>query len=263
MSATRTPAIIQVAADQEALARTAAEWVTSQMEAVLQKQPMFRLSLAGGSTPRATYRLLGNPAEPWRQRIAWERLEFFWGDERLVAATHADSNYRMANEALLSRVPVQPAHVHRVMTELATPDAVAAAYEAELRAVFAVASLSPSSSSLQSPLLWPAFDLVLLGLGADGHIASLFPGTTAVDETQRWVVAPFVEKFGTHRISLTLPVINNASAVAFLVSGSDKAETVARVLSPSGARDLPAARVQPQGELVWLLDCAAAGGLEP
>jgi 6-phosphogluconolactonase len=240
-----------VAADAGELARLAAEWLTARIEAVLGERPVCRVALAGGSTPRATYRRLADPGEPWCGRLDWQRLELFFGDERFVPVTHQDSNYRMVSEELLSKVPIPPSMVHRVPTEMATPAAAAAAYQTALVAAFG-----------KAPPAWPDLDVVLLGMGADGHTASLFPeNTEALGEQRRWVVASLVEKLGAARISLTLPVFNHARAVVFLVGGGEKAETVARVLGKRGPCDLPAARVRPAGDLVWLVDRAAAAAL--
>lgn len=217
----------------------------------------FTWALAGGSTPRRLYSLLATP--PYAERIAWGSVEFFWGDERSVPPTHPDSNYGMASETLLSAVQAPPEHVHRMPGELA-PSAGADAYEATLRGLFA---RDPREGA------FPRFDLVLLGMGPDGHTASLFPGAPAVEETRRWVVSTRVDQPVPHRLTLTLPVLNAAANVLFLVAGADKAERVAQVLAapPAGlpadsASSLPSAKVRPvRGELAWFLDSAAAARL--
>ena len=232
-----------ICADLDDLAhRAAAEWVRTADEAIA-RAGRFAVALSGGNTPRALYAKLAG--EVLRSRIAWDRWHFFWGDERSVPADHPDSNYRMAYEALLSRVPVPAANIHRIETERGPAEA-AAAYEAALRDFFA-----PPRGG------FPRFDLILLGIGEEGHTASLFPGSAALEERERLVVAVYVEKLKTDRITFTLPVLNSAAEVAFLVSGKSKAEAVKETLR--GAADLPAARVAPaDGRLLWLLDKAAA-----
>ena len=206
-----------------------------------------RIALAGGSTPKGLYALLAEDARR-REQVPWEALDIFWGDERHVPGDHPDSNYRMAYEAMLSRVPIPSARIHRVPTGEGDAAAVAAAYEAEIRRVFA------------APTGVPRFDLILLGLGSDGHTASLFPGTAALAERQRLVVANHVEKLGADRITFTLPLIDAARVVVFVVAGRDKAHAVRGVLQPEPAgTPLPAALVRPEsGSLLWLMDAAAA-----
>ncbi len=237
--------VVRVLPDLTALsAEAAAEVVRAAAEAA---RGVLALALAGGSTPRALYRLLADPAREFSSRMPWARVHLFFGDERDVPPDHPDSNYRMVRETLLARGPAAVAQVHRIHAELGA-DRAAAEYERELRSFFGSD---------------PAFDLVLLGMGADGHTASLFPGTAALEERERWVVATWVERLRAHRITLTLPVLERARAVLFLVAGADKAPALARVLSPrAGEEPLPAARVRPaQGQLLWLVDRAAAAAL--
>ena len=229
----------------------AGEFVRRVREAV-DRSGRCAVALAGGSTPRPVYEALA--AKPAAVAPPWERVHFFWGDERPVPAGHPDSNYRMAREALLGRIDVPDANVHPIDTARGDPDAVARAYEDELRSFFA-----PAAGEL------PRFDLVLLGMGEDGHTASLFPGSPALLERERLVAANWVARLDTHRYTLTFPVLDAAACVVFLVSGERKAFALARVLNPSGD-DVPppAARVRPSdGEVLWLVDSAAAGGLEP
>jgi 6-phosphogluconolactonase len=211
---------------------------------------MFTVALAGGSTPARMYARLVEPDGPG-VRAPWERTQFFWGDERHVPPDHPDSNYRMAHEALLRHLPIDGTQVHRVRGELPDTEAAAAAYDAELRTFFGV-----------SPGAFPRLDLILLGLGADGHTASLFPGAAALAEKTRLAVAT-VAPPASRRVTLTLPVLNHAARVVFLVEGSAKADIVAAVLE--GPRDpdrLPAQGVGPDaGELIWLLDARAASQL--
>jgi len=230
------------------LARTAAAELLSQARAAVQARGRFDLVLAGGSTPRALYALLAD--EPsLRADMPWSRTHFFWGDERHVPPGHPESNYRMAHEVMLARVPIPEANVHRIHGE--QPDAMEAAdaYEAMLREFY----------QLKDGQM-PRFDLVLLGMGADGHTASLFPGTQALGEQKRLVAANWVEKLNTWRLTLTAPVLNNAVSVAFLIAGADKAESLRAVLQGEWQPEvLPAQLIRPTtGRLLWLLDEAAA-----
>ena len=223
--------------DPAALAAAAAEEFT---RAASESWGPFRVALSGGSTPKALYALLAAD----KVRVPWERVHVFWGDERCVPPDHADSNYRMARETLLSHVPVPAEHVHRIEAEL--PDA-AERYEETLLREF---------DSL------PRFDWIFLGLGADGHTASVFPGTTAVAEQKKLVMSVRVEEKKANRITLTLPVLNAAKRVAFVVAGGDKAEAVRAVLDGGASTSRPASLVAPaRGELLWLLDRAAASRL--
>jgi len=227
----------------------AAELVASAANEAVAERGRFSIALSGGSTPKSLYTLLATNA---RTSLPWDRMFFFFGDERHVPPTDPESNYRMADEAMLSKVPVAQTNVFRVEAE--NPDAAAAAqaYEQTLRKFFA----------LEAGQL-PAFDLILLGMGPDGHTASLFPGTEGLNEKTKLVVANWVEKLKTHRISLTLPVLNAARCVAFLVSGTDKAPVLKSVLEGNvPGEQYPAKLVRPaQGKLIWLLDRAAASGL--
>jgi 6-phosphogluconolactonase len=200
---------------------------------------------------------LADPNEPFRTRLPWQKIHFFWGDERHVAPDHPDSNYRMAKEAMLDSLEIPAANVHRIHGE--NPDAAAAAadYETELRTFFPDARPAGDAGE---PGARPRFDLVLLGLGPEGHTASLFPGSPALHERERLVVAPWVEKFNTFRITLTPPVLNRAAAVLFLAAGDEKADALHAVLEEVGDADLyPARIVRPEeGDLLWLIDRAAA-----
>jgi 6-phosphogluconolactonase len=210
------------------------------------KNGRFSVALSGGSTPKSLYALL---ASEKRNAIPWDRTYFFFGDERHVPPDHADSNYRMANESMFSKVPVRPENVYRIHGEEDAEQA-ARSYEEALRTFF---SLKPSE--------FPRFDLVLLGMGPDGHTASLFPGSAALNEERRLVVANWVEKLKSYRITMTFPVLNHAACVMFLTSGADKASMLREVLQNEKA-DLPCQRVRPiNGGLLWLVDQAAASGL--
>src|SRR5204863_8511797 len=222
--------------------KAAEEWIRIGGEAI-DRSGRFAVALSGGNTPRSLYAELAG-AE-FRERIFWGRVHFFWGDERAVAADHPDSNYRMAHEALLAKIPVPRENVHRIETERG-PKGAAAAYEIVLRDFFALGGGS-----------WPRFDLILLGIGDDGHTASLFPGSATLGEDKRLVSATFVEKLKSDRITLTLPVLNQAANVIVLVSGGAKAKAVREALTADSR--LPAARVRPlDGTLLWILDRDAA-----
>ncbi|GEJ58555.1 6-phosphogluconolactonase [Anaeromyxobacter diazotrophicus] len=241
---------VLVAPDLAGAAELAAQEVVARGQAAAALRGRFALALAGGHTPRALHALLADPAQPFRARIPWARTEIFFGDERCVPPDHPDSNYRAAREALLARVPVPERQVHRLRGEDPDPAAAARAYEAELRAALG----SEEGDGV------PRLDLVLLGLGPDGHTASLFPGTAALEASDRLVAANHVPRLGAWRLTFTLPLLDAARAVIFLVAGAEKAPAVAAVLE--GGADLPAARVRPErGELLWALDAAAASGL--
>jgi 6-phosphogluconolactonase len=220
--------------DESSLAQAAAALFTTTAGAAIRDRGRFVVALSGGSTPRATYKLLAT--RQFAPRIAWTRVHVLWGDERCVPASHAESNFRLAQESLLRKVPVQRDNIHRIRGEL-PPKEAAENYERELSRV-----LGPEGR----------FDLVLLGLGEDGHTASLFPGSRSLEETVACAVPVYVKRLRSWRVTLTLPVINAARQVIFLVSGATKTEALARVRN--GER-LPAALVQPHsGRLLWLVD---------
>lgn len=227
---------LEILATPDDLARAAAElFVAKSSEAVAQRG-FFTIALSGGSTPKLLYELLANPNQPFREQVPWTMIHFYWSDERHVPPDHPESNYRMAYDNLLSRVPVSKAKVHRILSE--NPDAAEAAQQYEA-------------------IVPPRFDLILLGLGTDGHTASIFPGSEVLQEKKRLVAAPWFEKLNSYRITMTLPLINNAALVVFLVSGSEKARIVKEVLQ--GTKRYPAQEVRPvAGELKWLLDREAA-----
>lgn len=206
----------------------------------------FAVALSGGSTPKNLYSRLSSPA--YQERLSWPNVHLFWGDERCVPPDHPDSNFRMVKEALLSKIEIPPENVHRMAGER-EPSTAASEYEKHLQEFFLV-----KNGAL------PRFDLILLGVGDDGHTASLFPGSGALHETKRLVLAPFVEKLKSHRLTLTLPVLNQGGEVWFLVTGSDKAGIIKEIFSASA--DLPAAKVQPEnGKLMWFITQDAAAGI--
>ena len=231
------------------LFRAAADEVIRAATDAVAQRGRFTIALSGGSTPRNLYTLIAANASA---SLPWDRMFFFWGDERHVAPDDPDSNYRMAHEALLSKIAIPLGNVFRIPAE--NPDAAAAAeaYEQTLRKFFALA-----------PGEFPRFDLILLGLGPDGHTASLFPETAALQEKSRLVVANWVEKLKASRITFTLPVLNAARCLAFLVSGTDKAAVLHEVLEGNAPPEkYPSKLVRPaEGTLIWFVDRAAASDL--
>jgi 6-phosphogluconolactonase len=243
------PPNVRISADPEELAHSAAEkFLETSLEAVTSRG-RFRVALSGGSTPKTLYQLLASRTERYLSQIPWTRSDFFWTDERCVPPTHADSNFRMANDAMLSPAQVPPENIHRIKTERPHPNEAAIAYEETLRSQFRVGEGG-----------FPRFDLILLGIGTEGHTASIFPDSEVLTETKRLSVAVWVEKLRANRITLTLPILNNANLTVFLVSGKDKASILHTVLqSPRDPGRYPAQAIMPtHGELLWLVDEAAA-----
>ena len=238
---------VRVFDSPEEVARSAAEQFVELADNAAAEHSQFNVALAGGSTPRRMYGLLAG--DQLRNRVEWTGVHLFFGDERCVPRDHQDSNYRMAYEALISRVNIPASNVHPIIGE-GEPASNASLYETELRQVF-------------SDVSKPAFNLVLLGLGEDGHTASLFPATSALDVTGKWVVENRVERLGSYRITLTPAAINGAAQVTFLVAGTNKAAAVKAVLEgPLQPEKLPAQLIKPEsGNLTWLLDSQAASML--
>ena len=238
---------LQIVPDRAALAHAAAERVAAAAEAALAERGAFHLVLSGGSTPRDLYRLLADESAPYRARIDWPRVHLFWGDERPVPPDHEESNYRMAREALIARVPLPASNVHRIRGEQ-PPERAAAEYEEVLRPFF-------DRERNRAPL-----DLALLGLGADAHTASLFPGSPAIQERSRLVLAPWVEPLRTFRITLTPAAFAGVESALFLVAGEDKAEALERTLAGDEPPErCPAKAIHPRGGApAWLIDRAAA-----
>jgi 6-phosphogluconolactonase len=238
--------IIQTYPDLEALSRAAAGLFVRQAKDAVQQRGRFGVALSGGTTPRRTYALLAQ--SPFREQVPWERTHVFWGDERCVAPDDPRSNARLAREALLDRVPVPPRQVHPISCRT-SPETAAREYAAVLREYFGA---GPAS-----------FDLILLGLGENGHTASLFPGDAALDERVRWTAPVLVADPDLHRVTLTASLLNQAAMVAFLVAGAAKAGMLREVLQgPRDPRRLPAHLINPEkGELYWLVDREAAAQL--
>ncbi len=249
------PVIVDVRDNLGAMAAEAARRLVILGRAAIQARGRFTLSVSGGTTPAPLYDRLADPG--LARALDWSAVHVFWGDDRLVPHDHPDSNVRLVREHWLARTPTPPAHVYPPRSGGPDPDAAAADYAAVLRTAFGV-----------RPPDTPVVDLHLIGVGEDGHIASLFPGSAALDETERLVLAPWVPQLGAHRLTLTLPVFTHAREVWMLVSGAKKARVVREVLEqldrPIMADTLPAARIRPRsGRLVWLLDEAAAAALPP
>jgi 6-phosphogluconolactonase len=232
---------IEVLPDPLALARHVAEWMTV---AALAAPGPFRVSLSGGSTPKTLYGLLASDA--FRERFPWPRVFWYWGDERFVPYDHPESNYRMTREAMLSKAPVPPENIHPVPAD-GTPDEAASRYERTLQTAYGATILDPKRA---------LFDITLLGLGPDGHTASLLPGDPVLEERKRWVAAVSHGRPEV-RITMTYPVIESSRYVAFLVAGREKAAMFSAIRA--GGSRVPAARVKPVGELIWFVDRAAAG----
>jgi 6-phosphogluconolactonase len=242
----KLPPTVLVFETPQQVALIAAERFVEHARRSIDDHKLFSVALSGGNTPRLLYELLAH--EAFKARVDWSVVHTFFGDERTVPPDHPDSNYRLAREALLSHVPIPKDNVHPIK---GIGDAVTNArlYEKELRTFFRSE--------------WPRFDSVLLGLGKDGHTASLFPGTFALSESRAWAVANWIEDFRTYRITLTVPAINSAANVDFLVTGADKAQALAAVLEgPSHPEHLPAQLIKPEsGSVTWLVDRQAASKL--
>jgi 6-phosphogluconolactonase len=233
---------IEVLPDSGSLARHVADWMTA--EALATPGP-FRVSLSGGSTPKVLYGLLAS--DGFRERFPWERVSWYWGDERFVPYDHPDSNYRMTREAMLNKAPIPPQNIHPVPAD-GSPDEAALRYELTLQGAYSGTVLNPAK---------PLFDITLLGLGPDGHTASLLPGEPVLEERRRWVAAVSHGRPEV-RITMTYPVIESSRHVAFLIAGQEKAAIFGAIRA--GGSEVPAARVRPVGELIWFVDQAAAGG---
>jgi 6-phosphogluconolactonase len=230
-----------VSANAEAVARAAANWFVERMQ---QSEGTFRIALSGGSTPKTFYRLISGP--DYREWVGWDRLQIFWGDERFVPHDSPDSNFRMAEQSLLSRVPVLAKNIHPVPVD-GTPDDAARSYETTLQSLYGATTFDPAK---------PLFDVNLLGIGPDGHTASLLPDSPELDERTRWVV-PVTKGRPEPRITLTYPALESARFTVFIVTGADKADALAK--ARAGDPTIPAGRLKPHGETIWFVDKAAAG----
>ena len=241
---------LRILDDLPQVASAAADEFVARAKRAIQHHGRFTVALSGGSTPKTMHTILAERSAKNPKLVDWSRVQILFGDERHVPPDHPDSNYRMANETLLSKVPIPPGNVHRIRCE--NPDAAKAAeeYDRELVKVF----------QLKGEDQMPRFDLIFLGMGPDGHTASLFPGTTAVHEFKKRVVANWVPKFNTWRVTFTRPVINQSECVLLMVCGQDKVEPLREVMGQGSPDVYPVKYVQPtHGELIWIVDRAAAG----
>ena len=231
--------------DPATVAEATADRFVSTARAAIEERGVFRVALSGGSTPKRVYPLLLEPAR--RDAVDWSAVEFFWGDERSVPPDHPDSNFGLAYGMLISQLPsVRPDRVHRMPAEAPHLDAAALSYESEVRLAFGARGDEP-----------PAFDLVWLGMGPDGHTASLFPGSAGLEERHRWVIGNFAPSQNAWRMTLTFPVLNAGRVIIFVVTGADKADALRQIRA--GGSDLPAARVDGD-QVEWIVDAAALGG---
>ncbi len=240
------PSDILVCPDARSLFAAAAETIADEARIAIEEHGRFSFVLSGGSTPKGLYELLASPS--WLHRIPWQHTHLFWGDERWVPATDPTNNYRMTLDAMIAKVPIPEANVHRMQTDSGTPKEAANAYEQELKNFFKGD---------------PVFDFVLLGLGSNGHTASLFPHRPVLHDHSHWVAADHVDEVGMYRITLTTRALNAARTVAFLIAGPDKAQVVLEVMKgPRDPERLPAQLIAPtSGDLRWLLDAGAASRL--
>ena len=238
---------IIICQDTAELSRQSAERFSQLVSQSVQGSGRFTVALSGGSTPKHLYSLLASHG--YKEQIPWNNIHLFWGDERCVPPDHPESNFGMVRGSLLSKIKISPENIHRMAGER-EPQAAAAEYEKHLQEFF----------GLETGAL-PRLDLILLGIGEDGHTASLFPGSDALNESRRLVIAPFIEKLNAYRLTLTLPVLNSGAENWFLVTGSSKAVALKEILS--GSSELPAAKVQPtNGKLIWFITKDAADGLQ-
>jgi len=245
---------VEVFPDINALTFAAARRITSLANRAVENHGVFTVALSGGSTPRALYRLMAADAAI-RAKIPWPKVHFFFGDERHVPPEHAESNFRMANEAMFQDLRAESLHIHRVLGELISASEAAQLYEADLKGFFEPRRLLTEG--------FPRFDLILLGMGPDGHTASLFPGSPGLSETTSWVVANWVEKFKTDRITMTFPVLNSAAEVIIFVAGPEKAPVLAKALDPAAKEtSYPVQEVRPRNGIKrWMLDASAAASI--
>ena len=245
---------IKVLGDMDELARKGADIFTAMAEEKAAEGGVLTVALSGGNTPRTLYRVLSS--RPYSTKVPWGSVHFFFGDERCVDPDDSESNFRMAFYTLLSQVDIPEANIHRMEGE-GEPAESAKKYEREVRAFFEAHGKVDEATSM------PVFDLVLLGMGEDGHTLSLFPQTKALVEKERLVLENYVEKDKGWRLTFTLPLVNGASRIVFLVSGGSKAQVLKEVIEGHAwAFDYPAELVSPAGgEVEWLVDKAAAGQL--
>ncbi len=247
---------IIVAKDLEDLGQKSAGWVAQYVLNAAKVKDRVAIVLSGGMTPRGLYERLAG--EKFQRLIPWRQVHLFWGDERCVSPGHLESNYRLAYETFISRVPIPSQNVHPMPGANPNPERAAEEYEKLLRQFFGFSERRRRGG-------WPQFDLVILGVGLDGHTASLFPMSSVLREKKRWVAAPFVAKLRTHRLTLTPPIFNHAAQVIFLVSGKEKAVVLKKGLTTGQSRpSFPYRLIRPpHGRLIFFLDAEAASQLAP
>ncbi len=251
---------LHLAKDITDLSTQAADFIVAHINQTLQKQPRFTLVLSGGSTPKALHELLASDA--YKHRINWSRVHVFWGDERFVPFSDERNNAKMAFDTLLNKVPVLKEHIHAMQTENISPDASAQEYEKILHEYFPLVHTPHPDDALDNTP-HTTFDLVILGMGDDGHTLSLFPGKPVIQVADKWVTAFYLDEQAMYRVTLTHPVANHAACVLFLVNGTGKAKALKEVLEGAYHPDVyPSQIIKPKGELHWFVDEAAAGGLE-
>jgi 6-phosphogluconolactonase len=239
---------VRVLDDLQGISRAAADEFVAVSRQSIKDHGRFTVALSGGSTPKALHAILVEHSAKNPKLIDWSRVQIFFGDERHVPPDHPDSNFRMANETLLSKVPIPKENIHRIRCENSDAVQAAAQYDAELAQVFQLEANE-----------FPRFDLILLGMGPDGHTASLFPKTAALKDLTKRVVANWVQKFNTWRVTFTRPTINNAASVMLMVAGEDKAAALAEVMNGGSPETYPVKYVKPtNGTVIWLVDRAAA-----
>ncbi len=236
---------VEILSDLNAISREAASLFINASRDSIAAREKFAVAISGGSTPRRLYTLLSS--SPCRDQVDWQKVHFFWADERCVPKEDEASNFKIVFDRLLSKVPIPNENIHRIKGE-EEPEKAARDYEADIKEFFEASGL-------------PVFDLVLLGMGEDGHTASLFPGSKSLEETARLVAPVYTEKSDQNRVTLTLAVLNNAAQILFLVAGTSKATVLSEILSDGEKkREFPAGRIRPlQGKVIWLIDREAAG----
>lgn len=251
---------LHIAKDINDLSTQAADFIVAHINNTLERQPLFTIALSGGSTPKALHELLAS--NEYKNKINWSKVHVFWGDERFVPFDDARNNAKMAYETLLDKVPVLKEHIHVMQTENITPDASAEAYEKVLHDYFPlVHTAHPNDVPVNSS--HTTFDLIILGMGDDGHTLSLFPGKPVIHEVDKWVTAFYLDEQAMYRVTLTHPVANHAACVMFLVNGYGKAKALKQVLEGAYNPDVyPSQIIKPKGELHWFVDEAAASALK-
>jgi 6-phosphogluconolactonase len=251
---------LHITKDLTELSTQAADFIVEHIKDTLQKQPRFTLALSGGSTPKALHDLLAS--NEYKNKINWSKVHIFWGDERFVPFDDERNNAKMAFDTLLNKVPVLKEHIHIMQTENISPEESAQAYEKVLREYFPLVHIIPNDD-VPDNTPHTTFDLIILGMGDDGHTLSLFPGKPVIHETDKWATAFYLDAQAMYRVTLTHPVANHSACVMFLVNGIGKAKALHQVLEgPYNPDVYPSQIIKPKGELHWFMDEAAASGLK-